>query len=175
MKLHEYQAKEVLAKFGVATLPGVVCTTADECEKAARDLGGGPVVVKAQVHAGGRGKAGGVKLASTPEEAREKAKAILGLQIKGLTVEKVLIAPAEAPGDLFRLFGRGRHLAHGDRDPLGGEQLLRLVLVDVHGIVGSSDCSGYRAQVPSAKYLVPSAKCLVPSARYVPFLGTWHL
>ena len=94
MNIHEYQAKELLAAQGIPVPMGDVATTPEQAEEIARRLGG-PVVVKAQVHAGGRGKAGGVKLAQTPEEAREKAGAILGMQIKGLTVEKVLIAPAE--------------------------------------------------------------------------------
>jgi succinyl-CoA synthetase beta subunit len=94
VNIHEYQAKELLAAQGIPVPMGEVATTPEQAEAIARKLGGA-VVVKAQVHAGGRGKAGGVKLASTPEEAREKAQAILGLQIKGLPVEKVLIAPAE--------------------------------------------------------------------------------
>ncbi|HEX2206067.1 MAG TPA: ADP-forming succinate--CoA ligase subunit beta [Longimicrobium sp.] len=94
MNIHEYQAKELLAAQGIPVPMGDVATTPQQAEEIARRLGGA-VVVKAQVHAGGRGKAGGVKLANTPEEARHKAEAILGMQIKGLTVEKVLIAPAE--------------------------------------------------------------------------------
>ena len=94
MNIHEYQAKELLAAQGVPVPMGEVATTPEQAEAIARRLGGA-VVVKAQVHAGGRGKAGGVKLASTPEEARQKAEAILGMDIKGLTVDKVLIAPAE--------------------------------------------------------------------------------
>ena len=94
MNIHEYQAKELLAAQGVPVPMGEVATTPEQAEALARRLGGA-VVVKAQVHVGGRGKAGGVKLASTPEEARDKAAAILGMDIKGLTVEKVLIAPAE--------------------------------------------------------------------------------
>ncbi len=93
MNIHEYQAKEILRAVGVPIPPGDVATTPDEAEALARQYGK-PVVVKAQVHAGGRGKAGGVKLAKTPEEAREKATAILGMQIKGLTVEKVLVTEA---------------------------------------------------------------------------------
>ncbi|HEX8393444.1 MAG TPA: ADP-forming succinate--CoA ligase subunit beta [Longimicrobium sp.] len=93
MNIHEYQAKELLAAQGVPIPMGEVATTPEQAEQIARRLGGA-VVVKAQVHVGGRGKAGGVKLAKTPEEAREKAQAILGMDIKGLTVEKVLIAPA---------------------------------------------------------------------------------
>jgi succinyl-CoA synthetase beta subunit len=94
VNIHEYQAKELLAAQGIPVPMGEVATTPEQAEAIARKLGGA-VVVKAQVHAGGRGKAGGVKLANTPEEAREKAQAILGLVIKGLPVEKVLIAPAE--------------------------------------------------------------------------------
>ncbi|HET6231870.1 MAG TPA: ADP-forming succinate--CoA ligase subunit beta [Longimicrobiaceae bacterium] len=93
MNIHEYQAKELLAAEGVPIPMGEVATTPEQAEEIARRLGGA-VVVKAQVHAGGRGKAGGVKLAKTPEEAREKAAGILGMKIKGLTVERVLIAPA---------------------------------------------------------------------------------
>jgi succinyl-CoA synthetase beta subunit len=94
VNIHEYQAKELLFAQGIPVPMGEVATTPQQAEAIARRLGGA-VVIKAQVHAGGRGKAGGVKLASTPEEAREKAGAILGMQIKGLTVQKVLIAPAE--------------------------------------------------------------------------------
>jgi len=88
----EYQAKELFAKHGVAVTPGIVATTPGEARAAAEELG--VVVVKAQVKAGGRGKAGGVKLAKTPDEAETHAGAILGMQIKGLTVNRVLIAPA---------------------------------------------------------------------------------
>jgi succinyl-CoA synthetase beta subunit len=94
VNIHEYQAKELLVAQGIPVPMGEVATTPEEAEAIAMRLGGA-VVIKAQVHAGGRGKAGGVKLASSPDEAREKARAILGMQIKGLTVEKVLIAPAE--------------------------------------------------------------------------------
>ncbi|MCC6927419.1 MAG: ADP-forming succinate--CoA ligase subunit beta [Gemmatimonadaceae bacterium] len=93
MNIHEYQAKEILRGIGTPIPPGEIATTPDEAEAIARRIGK-MVVVKAQVHAGGRGKAGGVKLAKTPEEAREKAQAILGMQIKGLTVEKVLVTEA---------------------------------------------------------------------------------
>ncbi|MHB0947995.1 MAG: ADP-forming succinate--CoA ligase subunit beta [Gemmatimonadaceae bacterium] len=93
MNIHEYQAKEILRAAGVPIPPGEIATTPADAEAIARKIGG-MVVVKAQVHAGGRGKAGGVKLARTPEEAREKAQAILGMQIKGLTVETVLVTAA---------------------------------------------------------------------------------
>ena len=93
MNIHEYQAKEILRGLGVPIPPGEVATTPDEAAAIATKLGG-MVVVKAQVHAGGRGKAGGVKLAKTPDEARERARTILGMQIKGLTVQKVLVTAA---------------------------------------------------------------------------------
>jgi succinyl-CoA synthetase beta subunit len=92
MDLMEYQAKELFAKHGVPVTLGIVATTPAEARAAAEELG--VVVVKAQVKAGGRGKAGGVKLAKTPDEAEQHADAILGMEIKGLTVNRVLIAPA---------------------------------------------------------------------------------
>ena len=88
----EYQAKELFAKHDVPVTLGIVANTPDEAKVAAEQLG--VVVVKAQVKAGGRGKAGGVKLAKTPDEAYEHASNILGMEIKGLTVNRVLIAPA---------------------------------------------------------------------------------
>ena len=94
MNIHEYQAKEILRAHGVPVPPGEVAITPDEAERIAAGYGG-MVVVKAQVHAGGRGKAGGVKLADDASDAREKASAILGMKIKELTVEKVLVTPAE--------------------------------------------------------------------------------
>ena len=89
----EYQAKELFAKHEVPVLPGSVVETADAARAAAAEIGG-PVVVKAQVKTGGRGKAGGVKLAETPDEAAEKAEAILGLDIKGHIVHRVLVTQA---------------------------------------------------------------------------------
>ena len=93
MNIHEYQAKELLRARGIPIPPGEVATTPDQVEALARKYDS-MVVVKAQVHAGGRGKAGGVKLAKTPAEARAVSEKILGMQIKGLTVEKVLVTPA---------------------------------------------------------------------------------
>src|SRR5438105_6376162 len=93
MNIHEYQAKEIFKEFGIPIPPGEVARTPEEAEAIARKFGG-TVVVKAQVHAGGRGKAGGVKLAKTPEEVRKVAEQILKLRIKDLPVEKVLVTPA---------------------------------------------------------------------------------
>ncbi|MDW8146298.1 MAG: ADP-forming succinate--CoA ligase subunit beta [Roseiflexaceae bacterium] len=93
MKLHEYQARDILARYGVPVTGGGVATTPAEARAIAEQIGG-RVVVKAQVFVGGRGKAGGVKLADTPEQAEQVASQILGMNIKGLTVEKVLVAEA---------------------------------------------------------------------------------
>jgi len=93
VNIHEYQAKEIFRNAGIPIPPGEVASTPAEVEAIARKLGG-MVVVKAQVHAGGRGKAGGVKLAKTPEEARQVAEKILKLTIKDLPVLKVLVTPA---------------------------------------------------------------------------------
>ncbi len=93
MNIHEYQAKEIFRKYGIPIPPGEVATTPEEAESIARKFGT-TVVVKAQVHAGGRGKAGGVKLAKTPSEAKSIAAQILKLTIKGLPVQKVLVTPA---------------------------------------------------------------------------------
>ncbi|MBM3342776.1 MAG: ADP-forming succinate--CoA ligase subunit beta [Betaproteobacteria bacterium] len=82
MKIHEYQAKEILRKFGVRTLRGVPCFSLDEAVAAGKSLGGSVWVVKAQIHAGGRGKGGGVKLAKSPEALKTHASAILGMQLK---------------------------------------------------------------------------------------------
>ena len=93
MNLHEYQARDILRRHGIPVPDSEVVTTSAAARAAAERLGGS-VVVKAQVHAGGRGKAGGVKLARSPAEAETVAGQILGMTIKGLTVQKVLVAPA---------------------------------------------------------------------------------
>ncbi len=93
MNLHEYQARDLLRAAGIPVPGGEVATTPEEARAIATRFGG-RVVIKAQVHAGGRGKAGGVKLANSPAEAVQAATAILGMQIKGLTVTKVLVVPA---------------------------------------------------------------------------------
>jgi succinyl-CoA synthetase beta subunit len=93
VNIHEYQAKDIFRRHGIPVPPGEVASTPEEAEQIARQYGG-TVVVKAQVHAGGRGKAGGVKLARTPAEAKTLASQILGLRIKDLPVQRVLVTPA---------------------------------------------------------------------------------
>ena len=92
MDLFEYQARDVFERHGVPVLRGIVATTPEEARDAAEQLGGGTVVVKAQVKTGGRGKAGGVKLAHSPQEAADRAREILGMDIKGHTVHRVMVA-----------------------------------------------------------------------------------
>lgn len=94
MKVHEYQAKEIFASYGLPVDPSIVCRTPEEAVEAYKKLGAPLVVVKAQVHTGGRGKAGGVKLAHSEAEVLERAKAILGMDIKGFIVDRVMVVPA---------------------------------------------------------------------------------
>ena len=98
MKIHEYQAKEILRQFGVPTPRGVACFSVDEAVVAAQQLGGAVWVVKAQIHAGGRGKGGGVKVARSLEEVRSAAQKILGMHLvthqtgrEGQVVRRLLI------------------------------------------------------------------------------------
>jgi succinyl-CoA synthetase beta subunit len=93
MKLHEYQSKTIFAKFGIPIPRGRVAATANEAKQIAEELGG-RVVIKSQVLAGGRGKAGGIRLAKSPKEAEEVATAVLGMEIKGLPVRKILVDEA---------------------------------------------------------------------------------
>jgi len=102
LKLQEYRSKEILAQYGVPLQAGQVATTPDEAAAIARTIARS-VVIKAQVLVGGRGKAGGVKLADTPEEAARAAEAILGMSIKGITVRTVLVAPAASIAKEFYL------------------------------------------------------------------------
>ena len=93
MKLHEYQSKQIFARYGIPIPDGRIAGTSTEVKQIAEELGG-QVVVKSQVLVGGRGKAGGIRLAKTPEEAQEIATVILGMEIKGLPVRKVLVDEA---------------------------------------------------------------------------------
>src|SRR5271154_4934145 len=98
MNVHEYQGKEILRKFGVATPRGVACFSVADADAAARELGGSVWVVKAQIHAGGRGKGGGVKVAKSLDEVRQYATQILGMTLvthqtgpEGRVVKRLLI------------------------------------------------------------------------------------
>lgn len=101
MDLFEYQARDMFERYEVPVLGGLLARTPEEAVAAAEKLGGGTVVVKAQVKIGGRGKAGGVKLAHSPQEAGEKAGDILGMDIKGLTVNAVMIAEGAQIADEY--------------------------------------------------------------------------
>src|SRR5579885_3649949 len=102
MDLYEYQGKQLFARFGIPVSEGRVATTPAEARAAAEELGG-PVVVKAQVLTGGRGKAGGVKLANDPAEAEEVAEAILGLDIRGHVVRRLWVEKASDIGREYYL------------------------------------------------------------------------
>ncbi|NJD58714.1 MAG: succinate--CoA ligase subunit beta, partial [Anaerolineae bacterium] len=93
MKLHEYQSKQIFSRYGIPIPKGRVATTADEARSIAIELGG-RVVIKSQVLVGGRGKAGGIRLAKDPHEAEDVAAQILAMEIKGLPVRKVLVDEA---------------------------------------------------------------------------------
>lgn len=94
MKIHEYQAKEILASYGIPVDDYILCNKIDEVPEAYRKLGSEKAVIKAQVLTGGRGKAGGVKIVNNAGEASEAAKSIFGMNIKGFTVEKVIVSKA---------------------------------------------------------------------------------
>lgn len=93
MKIHEFQAEKLFNEFGIPIVQGVVCETEEEAVEAFRVFGKLPVVIKAQVHSGGRGKAGGVKVAETEAEVSQKSREILQLHIQGLPVKHLLIVP----------------------------------------------------------------------------------
>jgi succinyl-CoA synthetase beta subunit len=145
--LFEYQARDLFAKHGVPVLDAMVADTPEAAAEGARRMGGGTVVVKAQVKAGGRGKAGGVKLAHSPEEAAEKAGDILGMDIKGHTVHRVMVAQGASIDQEFYfsvLLDRAerRYLAMASREggmdieQLAVERPQALARVPVDPIVG---------------------------------------
>lgn len=156
--LYEYQARDLFAVHGVPVLPGLVAATAEQAEAAARELlagGADLLVVKAQVKTGGRGKAGGVKLARTPEEARERAGEILGMDIKGHTVHRVLIASgadiaAEYYFSILLDRSNRRHLAMCSREggmdieTLAKERPEALAKVGLDPVVGIDDAVAHR-------------------------------
>jgi succinyl-CoA synthetase beta subunit len=132
VKLHEYQGKELFKRVGIPINEGRVVTSPEEAEEAARTLGC-PVVVKAQVLVGGRGKAGGVRLASTPEEARAYALAILGMNIKGEPVKRVLVAKAEEIAREYYLgitLDRAKRLPVMIFSPSGGMEIEEVARID---------------------------------------------
>ncbi|MFP4151982.1 MAG: ADP-forming succinate--CoA ligase subunit beta [Alkalispirochaeta sp.] len=137
MKIHEYQAKELFKAYGIPVTDQAVITDATEAADAAERLGGS-VVVKAQVLVGGRGKAGGVKLADSAADAAEKAKAILGMDIKGETVEKVLIAPA---AEILKEYYVGLIMDRGSKKIIlmvtkeGGVEIEELAVTDPDKII----------------------------------------
>jgi succinyl-CoA synthetase beta subunit len=114
LDLYEYQGKELLRKYGLETLPGIVAETPEEARQAAQELGG-TVAVKAQVLTGGRGKAGGIKVVKSPEEAESAARQILGMDIRGHTVRRVLI---EGGADIEREMYLSVTVDRGAKRPL---------------------------------------------------------
>ena len=114
MDLYEYQGKELFKRFGIPVSEGRLATTPDEARAAAEELGG-QVVVKAQVLTGGRGKAGGIKLAESPDDAREKAEQILGLDIRGHVVRKLWI---ESASDIAKEYYLSLTFDRGAKQPL---------------------------------------------------------
>ena len=114
MDLYEYQGKQVFARYGIPVSEGRLATTSDEARAAAEELGG-PVVVKAQVLTGGRGKAGGIKLADDPDDAKAKAEAILGLDIRGHVVRKLWI---ERASDIAKEYYLSITFDRGAKKPL---------------------------------------------------------
>ncbi len=137
MKIHEYQGKELFREYGIAVTDQAVITRASEA-RAATERMGGKVVVKAQVLVGGRGKAGGVKLANGPDDAVAKADAILGMDIKGETVEKVLVVPA---ADILKEYYVGLIMDRGSKKIVlmvtkeGGVEIEELAVTDPDKII----------------------------------------
>ena len=137
MKLQEYRSKEILARHGVPVLPGEVAHTPEEA-RAAADRIGATVVIKAQVLIGGRGKAGGVKLAASPQEAEERAREIIGLDIKGTQVRKVLVvSAAEIATELYLalILDRARKAVTVIGSAEGGVEIEELARTDPDKIV----------------------------------------
>src|SRR5437660_12123740 len=114
MDLHEYQGKQLFKQFGIPVSDGRLAATPEEARKAAEEIGG-PVVVKAQVLTGGRGKAGGVKLADDPADAEQKAKEILGLDIRGHVVRRLWI---EQASDIAKEYYLSITFDRGEKKPL---------------------------------------------------------
>ena len=159
MKIHEYQAKEILAKYGVPVPRGGVANTPQEAKEIASQLGG-KAVIKAQVYAGGRGKAGGIKTASSPEEAEKLARGMLGKRLvthqtsaQGVAVERVLVEEAV---------------------PIERELYLGIVIDSARGfpVIMASEAGGVDIEEVAAKTPEKIVKTYIePTAGFQPFLG----
>ena len=188
MKIHEYQAKEILRKYGVDTPRGLPCFSVDEAVEAARKLGGGIWVVKAQIHAGGRGKGGGVKVAKSPDEVKRYASQILGMQLKthqtgpaGQKVRRLLIEDSAAfrkviertaPSGRFDLVitGVAREGPFSNRPIVLGktvEQLLRRLPIPIL-IVKNRPRDPYQHIVVATDFSKPSAHALQMALLFLP-------
>ena len=114
MDLYEYQGKQLFARYGIPVSEGKLATTPEEARAAAQELGG-QVVVKAQVLTGGRGKAGGIQLADSPQEAEERARDILGMDIRGHVVRRVWV---EKASEIAREYYLSATFDRGEKKPL---------------------------------------------------------
>ncbi len=181
MKIHEYQAKEILRKYGVTTPRGIPCFTVDEAVGAAAKLGGSVWVVKAQIHAGGRGKGGGVKVAKSPAEVKTHASSILGMQLKthqtgpeGQKVRRLLIEEgADIKKELYvgLVIDRGSQRAVLMASSEGGmdieevaaktpEKIHKVVIDPVSGLAAAdADDVARKIGVPEAS--VPQARAIL--------------
>jgi succinyl-CoA synthetase beta subunit len=181
MKIHEYQAKEILRKYGVTTPRGIPCFTVDEAVDAAAKLGGSVWVVKAQIHAGGRGKGGGVKVAKSAAEVKTHASAILGMQLKthqtgpeGQKVRRLLVEEgADIRKELYvgLVIDRGSQRAVLMASSEGGmdieevaahtpEKIHKVVIDPVKGLAGAdADDVARKIGVPEAS--VPQARAIL--------------
>lgn len=151
MDLFEYEAKELFQKYGVKTLPSIICVTPEEVYNAAAEFES-LVVVKAQVKTGGRGKAGGVKLAQTPSEAKEIASKILGMRIKDHLVEQVMVTPAvnidkEYYFSLMIDRGQGKHIVIMSAE--GGVEIETLAKTDPDKILKQHFVKNFEKEIPS--------------------------
>ncbi len=181
MKIHEYQAKELLRKYGVPTPRGIPCFSVDEAVSAAAKLGGSVWVVKAQIHAGGRGKGGGVKVAKSPAEVKTYASSILGMQLKthqtgpeGQKVRRLLIEEgADIKKELYvgMVIDRGTQRVVLMASSEGGmdieevaahtpEKIHKIAIDPVKGLTdGDADAVAGKIGVPAAS--VPQARALL--------------
>ena len=159
MKVHEYQAKAILSNYGIPVPRGGLASSPKEALKIAQDLGG-PAVIKAQVHAGGRGKAGGIKLVKTPQEAEDAAAALLGTRLvtpqtgpQGVSVEKVLV---EEAAEIVRELYVGLTVDRASRGP-----------VMIASESGGMDIEGVAAESPEKIHMEP----VDPLVGFQPFQG----